>query len=290
MKDINPNNIRENNFSQSPVGSGPFKLSFIQNIDTTSTKKIIYMDRNDQYYNGKANLSRFQLYIYNTKDEIVQALSINEVNAASDLSLDDTKKVDLKRYVVQSEPIQSGVYAILNTKSTFLNDVNLRSALRLATDTSSIRKKLSDTNLSLDLPFTNNQLFGEVPKAPSYNQDEAKKLLDDNGWKLNDQKLREKDGQILKITIVTMKDSELEIVLETISKQWRDIGISVETKVVDPNDVTQNVVQQILQPRNFDVLLYQLDIGADPDVYAYWHSSQASSQGLNYANYSNTIS
>ena len=49
-------------------------------------------------------------------------------------------------------------------------------------------------------------------------------------------------------------------------------------------------VQNILQPRNFDVLLYQLNIGADPDVYAYWHSSQASMQGQNYSNYSNAIS
>ena len=290
LKDINPNNIRENNFSQNPVGSGPFRLSFIQNVDTTSTKKVIYMDRNDQYYGGKANLSRFQLYVYNTKDEIVQALAINAVNAAADLSLDDTKKVDSKRYVVQSESIQSGVYAIINTKSSFLNDVNLRSALRLATDTTEIRKKLSDANLPLDLPFTSGQLFGDVPKAPAYDRNAAEKSLDDNGWKLNSQKLREKDGQILKLSVVTMKDSELEITLEDVAKQWRAVGISVETKIVDPNDVTQNVVQQILQPRNFDVLLYQLDIGADPDVYAYWHSSQASTSGLNYSNYSNAIS
>jgi len=290
LGNVNPNNIRENSFSKNPVGSGPFKLSFIQSVDSSSTKKIIYMDRNDQYYNGKASLSRFLLYVYDTKDEIVQALSLNSVNAASDLSFDDTKKVDSKRYIIQSEPIQSGVYAIINTKSAFLSDVNLRSALRLATDTSSIRDKLSKANLFLDLPFTNGQLSGDVPKAPTYDQVEAKKTLEDNGWKLNGQKLREKDGQILKISVVTMKDSELETTLEVVAEQWRAVGISVETKVVDPNDVTQNVVQQILQPRNFDVLLYQLDIGADPDVYAYWHSSQATSLGLNYANYSNAIS
>jgi peptide/nickel transport system substrate-binding protein len=64
----------------------------------------------------------------------------------------------------------------------------------------------------------------------------------------------------------------------------------VETHVIDPSDTSQNFVQNILQPRNFDVLLYRLNIGADPDVYAYWHSSQAVSQGLNFSNYSNIIS
>ena len=37
------------------------------------------------------------------------------------------------------------------------------------------------------------------------------------------------------------------------------------------------------------MLLYQLSIGGDPDVYAYWHSSQAT-DGLNFSNYKNTIS
>ena len=33
-----------------------------------------------------------------------------------------------------------------------------------------------------------------------------------------------------------------------------------------------------------------MNIGADPDVYAYWHSSQVSPKGSNFSNYSNAIS
>ena len=32
-----------------------------------------------------------------------------------------------------------------------------------------------------------------------------------------------------------------------------------------------------------------MDIGADPDVYAYWHSSQAGSDGLNFSGYRNPL-
>jgi peptide/nickel transport system substrate-binding protein len=102
--------------------------------------------------------------------------------------------------------------------------------------------------------------------------------------------VREKAGQEFKLSVVTIKNSEIERALEIITGQWRSLGVVVETKVVDINDVSQNVAQSILQPRNFDVLVYQLNIGADPDVYAYWHSSQASNQGFNFANYSNAIS
>ena len=87
-----------------------------------------------------------------------------------------------------------------------------------------------------------------------------------------------------------MKDSEFERVVEILSSQWRALGITIDVQVLDPTDVAQNVVQNILQPRNYDVLLYQLNIGADPDVYAYWHSSQAVPQGSNFSNYSNAIS
>jgi len=290
LKDVKPSSIRENNFSQNPVGSGPFKFNFIQSVDTNSSRKVIHMARNEDYYGGTAKLARFQLHAYDSVDAIINALSMNEVNAAADLSPADISRIDSKRYVAYSKPIQSGVYAIINTKSALLKDVALRRALQLATDTKAIRDKLSVDTLALDLPFTANQLIGDSPKVSPYDQASAKKTLDDSGWKLNSRDIREKDGKELKLSVVAMKDSQLERALETLAGQWRAIGITVETQVVDPTDVLQNVVQSILQPRSFDVLLYQLNIGADPDVYAYWHSSQASTQGSNFSNYSNIIS
>ncbi len=282
--------IRENIFSQKPVGSGPFKINFIQNSEGKSGHKIIHMQVNPDYYGGTPKLSSFQLHIYSTTDQIIEALSKSEVNAAAGILSADISRVDTKRYTVSSEPIQSGVYALINMKSPLLQDLNLRQALRSATNKNAIREKLPAKTPNLDLPFTQNQLIGDVPKAPVFNQAVANKLLDEGGWKMNSKNVRVKDGKQLKISVVTIKNSEFESVLETLAGQWRSVGFSIDTKVIDPSDITQNVVQSILQPRNFDVLLYQLNIGADPDVYAYWHSSQVSPGGLNYSNYSNAIS
>lgn len=287
---IAPSSIRENAYSQNPVGSGPFKLNFIQNVTASAGRKVVYMARNNDYYGGVVNLARFQLHVYNTSDEIIHALTLSEVNAAADLSPADISVIDKKRYAISSQPIQSGVYAIINTKSATLKDVAIRRALRLATNTNAIRETLPDTTKPLELPFTEGQLTGNIPKAPEFNLTTAKKVLTDDGWKLNSNGLREKAGKQLKLSVVTMKDTEFEHVLDVLSGQWRTLGITIDTHVLDPNDVTQNVVQNILQPRNFDVLLYQYNIGADLDVYAYWHSSQATPQGSNFSNYSNVIS
>jgi len=286
---IAPSSIRENSFSQNPIGSGPFKLRLVQDVDTNSGRKVIYMARNESYYGGLAKVARFQLHIYNTTDEILQALSLNEVNAAADLAPSDLSHIDTKRYIISSDPINSGVYAIINTKSATLKDVFVRRALQYATDTKAIRDKLPVSTPALSLPFIDGMLTGNVPSASKFDLSRAKNILNSDGWKLDKNGVRAKKGKELVLSVVTMKDSEFERVLETLSGQWRALGITVETKVVDPTDVSQNVAQSILQPRNFDVLLYQLNIGADPDVYAYWHSSQATPLGSNFSNYSNII-
>ncbi|NTW61489.1 peptide ABC transporter substrate-binding protein [Candidatus Saccharibacteria bacterium] len=290
LKDVSPSSLRENNFSRDPIGSGPFKVRLVQNVDGVSDREVIYLVRNENYYINQRNLDKFQLHVYNTEDEIVKALANNEVNAAADIFSTDVNQINTNRYNVKTLPIRSGVYAILNTNSDTLKDKAIRSALRLATDINSIKDKLPIGTPSLDLPFINGQLSGDIPHASAFDLKAAQETLAGAGWQLDKHNIYAKDGKELKLSLVTLKDSELERVLESISDQWRKLGVDVETKVVDPNDITQNVAQSILQPRNYDVLIYRLNIGADPDVYAYWHSSQANASGSNFSNYSNAIS
>ena len=36
-------------------------------------------------------------------------------------------------------------------------------------------------------------------------------------------------------------------------------------------------------------MLYEVELGADPDLFAYYHSSQSSNSGLNLSNYANAL-
>ncbi|MEP7205149.1 MAG: peptide ABC transporter substrate-binding protein [Candidatus Saccharibacteria bacterium] len=289
LSKVEPNAIRENSFSHSPIGSGPFKFRFEQDIDASVGRKIIHLARNTDYYGGVSKLDLFQLHVYGTQDSIVRALESDEVNAASGLSASNLGQIDKSRYEIESKPVMGGVYALLNTTGGILKDKAVRMALQRGTNTNAIRSDLPDGTPPLSLPFINGQISGDVPRVANYDKKAAEKLLDEAGW-VREGTVRKKAGVDLKLTVVTTKDSDYERVLETLAGQWRDLGVTVSTKVVDPSDPSQRVVQEILQPRNYDVLLYQLNIGADPDVYAYWHSSQASSRGANFSNYSNPIS
>jgi len=288
LRDVEPSAIRENDFSTSPVGSGPFILRFTQDVDKTNGRKIIHLARNTGYYRGATKLDRFQLHVYPNGEAIAKAINTSEVNAATDMTVTDTAKIKADRYTVERKPINSGVYALFNTTSPVLQDKTIRQALQIGTNTQTIRDDIGKGTPELYLPFVTSQLDTTAPGAPVYDPAAANRLLDAAGWAL-DGKIRKKDGVPLKLAVVTTKNNDFEKTLESLATQWRALGITVTTTIADPTDTSQNFVQNILQPRSYDVLLYQLTIGGDPDVYAYWHSSQAS-QGFNFSNYSNAIS
>lgn len=288
LRDVRPGQLRENAFSTAPVGSGPFALRLLQNIDTTNGRKIVHLSQNTNYYRGAPKLDRIQLHVYSDTDSILRALATSEVNAASDLPVLTAQSVNAQRYQTDNDPVNSGVYAILNTVSAKLSDVKVRRALQLATNTQAVRSAISDKLPALDLPFVQGQITGNVPKAPAYNTKEATRLLEEAGWVL-DGSTRKKGGESLTLNVVTTKNPDFEKALQVLTEQWQELGITVTTSIVDPKDPVQNVAQDVLQQRRFDVLLYQLTIGGDADVYAYWHSSQASN-GFNFSNYKNAIS
>ena len=188
-----------------------------------------------------------------------------------------------------SQPVQGGVYALLNNDSEVLSDKKVRQALQRATNTAEIREKLGDNIPAMDLPYTDLQLRGNVPEAPAFSLDEAKKLLDEAGWKLDDKGYRSKDGKELRLSVVTTKNDEYQKALEVLLGQWRQLGMHIDERVIDASDPTQSFVQSVLQPRAYDVLVYQLMTGRDPDVFAFWHSSQAVARGLNLSNYANDL-
>lgn len=289
LRDVEPGALRESSFSQSPVGSGPFSVRFIQEIDEIKGRKILHMSSNTSYYRGAPKLERFQLHIYPTSDEIIRAVKTAEVTAATDLTVEDTRQLELDRYGVDRRAINSGAYALFNISDGVLSDKKVRQALQVGTDVAAVRDAVGEGTPSLSLPFINGQLTGNVPQPPEYDKKRAERLLNSAGWKLDNDGVRKKRGAPLRLDVVTAKNSDLERALTVLTDQWRGLGITVTTSIVDPRDRSQNVVQNVLQQRNYDVLLYQLVIGGDPDVYVYWHSSQAE-VGRNFSNYQDSVS
>lgn len=290
LASVPASNIRENTFSRQPVGSGPFALQSMQSAQTGTDNVIIHLKAFSKYSHGTPKLAHFDLHAYSSRDEILTALKTGEVNAAADLSASQAEKVDTHNYNVISRPVDNGVYALFNLDNPILKDKTVRKALQLGTDTAQIRRNLPGKVPALDLPFVRGQLTGTgIPHAPMPDQAAAAKMLDGDGWKLVNG-VRQKGKTRLSLTITTTTNDDYETAVRGLQSQWQQLGVDVKTNVIDTNGPSVNFVQNILQPRSYDVLVYELLIGADPDVYAYWHSSQIGQNGYNFSNYSDMTS
>lgn len=286
LKSVEPSSIRESGFSDAPIGSGPFTLRLLQTINAPSGRKVIHLAANESYYQGAPRLDRFQLHVYGDDDSIGRALRTGEVSAASDIPGTVASMVDTSRYDIIEKPINNGVYAIFNATQPLLKDTAVRRALQVGTNTSEIRKELYGHLQPMDLPFAKRQVPGsEAIDAPAYDKAAAEKILTDAGWIMQG-KVRAKGSEKLQLRIVTRKNNDYEKTLSALVGQWRVLGIDVQTQVVDTADSGQSFTQQVLQQRGYDVLIDELVIGADPDVFAYWHSRGL----LNFSSYSNPVS
>jgi peptide/nickel transport system substrate-binding protein len=285
LEEVAPGSIRQSTFSVAPVSSGPFEVRLLQSSPDGS-HKIANLSASPNYYKGSPRLARFEIHGYKDQESMLRALQTGEVNAAAGTNIQST---DVPAdFTTEQYPVNSGVYALFNNESPILKNVKVRQALQAGTDTSDVRDAIGYTVPSLHLPFVDGQLKGDGLAGPiAYDEEKAKRLLDAAGWKLKkDQSVRQdSDGQLLELNVVTVKDMTYEKVLERLAGQWRSLGIKVTTDIKDPSSPSQDFVQSTLQPRAYDVLVNKLVIGADPDVYAYWHSSQASRLGRNVANY-----
>ena len=287
---VNPSTLRENVFSQRPVGSGPFNFNSVQSIDGKKKRKVVRLSQNARYYAGMPKIERIQLHTFETQDDLLKSILSGELSAASGLSMSNLDQVNNKRFDISPIPVSSAVYALFNTSRGPMADEKVRKALQLGTNVDEIINSYPVKLNRADTPFTKNQVGLGNLKKPTFDKAKSAKLLDDAGWKLKDGKFRQKGKDILEIEMVTVKDPDYDSVANKVAEQWRKLGLKVTIRSIDTSDPSQNLASMVLQPRNYDVLVYELALGADPDSFVYWHSSQADGEGLNLTNYKDDIS
>ncbi|MBQ3310201.1 hypothetical protein IJG73_02050 [Candidatus Saccharibacteria bacterium] len=272
LKDVSPELLLEHSFSTTPVTSGPFTYNAAQAIGTEG-EKLIYLLANPNYYKGKPMLDSFAVHAYLDTDKIISALRNGSVTATAELSAADSDEVLTSNLHEKQTALSSGIFAFFNMDSPTLSNKVLRASIRLGVDWSQLRN-LSNSDTPLQFPITNNQIdIDAYPEIPAYNQSAAQQAL--AGVTLPE------EAQINIVTVTSF--SELA---DNLASQLTALGLSVSTNVYEPN---QDFLINVIRPRAYDILIYEVELGPDPDLFAYYHSSQASATGLNLSNYRNVI-
>ncbi|MCX6759670.1 MAG: ABC transporter substrate-binding protein [Candidatus Nealsonbacteria bacterium] len=87
----------------------------------------------------------------------------------------------------------------------------------------------------------------------------------------------------LTTSVATTTNQILAEVANLLKNQWGKIGINIEVKVID----SKLFPEEIIRPRNYEMILFGQGLELILDPFPYWHSSQIKDPGLNLAGYEN---
>ncbi len=273
LSDVPPSKLLEHSFSNNPVTSGAFTFNAAQNI-TNDGEKIIYLTANQNYYRTVPMLNSFAVHTYNDAPSIVEALSVGEVTATAELSAMDSELLSPNQIYEKQTTIANGVYAFLNTSSPLLSNLSVRQAIQRGLSMSQIRSVLSGEK-PLDYPILQSEIqLNSYPELPAYDPDAARSTIIEQGAA----------GQTL--NLVTISTGYFPELANEMELQLEQLGFNVELSVYTPG---QDFLINVIRQRNYDILLYEVELGADPDLFAYYHSSQATTSGLNLSDYRSAL-
>ncbi|TAK89554.1 hypothetical protein EPO04_00355 [Patescibacteria group bacterium] len=274
-----PRLLRISDFNQHPIGTGPYRVRQLY-----AERGELELQANGDYFKGQPYIQAIVLRSYESSDDALQAYRRRQVMGIAQLrpgQVSEAAETGTLKLHEAGVPDRVGVF--FKTKSGITSDKAVRAALALATDRGEIVKNEFDGYASTaSSPLIAPKMSSVGLAQPSRtNIEAAKASLEAAGWKVGADGVRTKNGQPLTLKLVTQSQTAYGAVAHRLQEQWRAAGVKLEVEEVS----AETLQQSHIRPRNYDVLLYAINLGADPDVYAFWHSSQAADPGLNLSTY-----
>ncbi len=270
-----------------PVGTGPFQFAEIATRRKTGDITSYHLTRNENYYGQAPYLDEIIFTFYTTYEEALQALQSGKADGISFLPLANLKSASQQRSININQLLLPQYFAIFFNpqKNEALNEAGVRAALSLGTDRNAIvEQALFGQGRPLHLPIPPNFLsFDGDNNPPSTNLEAAQQNLSESGWHVGDDGIRQKNDKKLVVKLTTTDWPEYIKTAQILQEQWRQLGVDVQLEHLGAGTIQQTIVQ----PRDFEALLFGEILPADPDPYPFWHSTQTRSPGLNLASFKN---
>ncbi|MFA5000081.1 MAG: peptide ABC transporter substrate-binding protein [Patescibacteria group bacterium] len=269
---IESNNAALSELNLKPVGSGPYKFkAFLKNKD--GYLKEYQLVVNEDYYGGKPYIKNITLVFFVNYQEAIRALNDGKIMGLGGLPFESRGELLAQNSLRFNELARPRVFSLFfNAKNNkVLAEKDVRVALAQALNKDRI---ISDVFFGIyrreDGPILkHNFAYNEEIKKYEYSPAEAAETIKAKPLK----------------TVLTVVDSGGNVaVAEKIKNYWEKAGVEISLKVINGEQAIE-----LVKNRDFEIILYGESVGGDPDVYAFWHSSQAASQGLNLSAYSNSI-
>ncbi len=244
---VMPINAEEKMDPLKPISSGDYRVVMIGRTGRLIKEVVLATTSGD--YEIRKILFRF----YSNEEELVTAAKLGEIDAF--ISTDNIK---LENFTDYRFPLQGIYYALLfNLRNDKFKDVALRQKMEKVLP---IKDLINDKGIQVQGAISRSIFTDTALVFDKYDNKFVDELI----------------NQDVTITIPDIK-SHSDLAGE-IKNYWEDkLGLNVSINKVDPT----KLVSQVIEPRNFEILLYGQEVGRDPDRYVLWHSTQKDPPGSN---------
>lgn len=249
------------------IGSGPFVVSdekLGREVDLTARKDYQWGPKNIAQQ-GPANLDGIK-FIVTPEDSVrIGALLAGQADFIRQVQAYDEKQAQQQNFPIYAAPTR-GVNDSISFRpdNPLVSDLKVRQALLHATNAQQVVQTLFSPNYPQATSVIANSAAGYVNLSDKLKYDPAlsKTLLDEAGWKVGSDGIREKDGKKLALAIYeSLPQPQNKEVLQLVAQQWRQVGVALAVKAGDAGSATLDNLDPLKTPLNVT------EVGrADPDV------------------------
>lgn len=275
-QEIPPTNARLSNLNVKPIGSGPYRfVSFTR--DAKGFIRSYTLERFEDWYGEKPYIKTLVFQFYPDRAQAEEALKADLVDALAFSPLGDGIQESQRRHSLHVYLPQETV-AFFNVTRDILKDASVRKALIGVVD----RQEMVDAWRGRAIPVGGPEPFSEtVPEIITL--DEARALLEESGWKMDNElgvRVKNATSSVLEITVLTSDLAALRASAETLQRRWSLLGVRVNVDAVSP----EGVLHRATRERNADVIVTNILLDPEQDLFPFWWSGQATDRGFNLSN------
>lgn len=268
-----------------PVGSGPYQVARV--VRNPAGLISEYELRAVSSHRKSANIDRIVIRFYQNEEAVFAALQKGEISSTSYLSERWLPSLPSGQFAAVSEPLPRVFSIFFNqNKNPVLRDNAVRAALDVLVDREAlIEEAVNGYGRAAYSPVPPEWIDLETPAAETMSRadrlSEARRILEEGGWRQSDNGrwIKTIDGveTPLLFSVRSANDALFEKIAAHLSIAWQELGAEASFEFYEQSDL----VQTIIRPRDYQALLFGVDVGRSLDLYPFWHSSSREDPGLN---------
>jgi peptide/nickel transport system substrate-binding protein len=289
LQNVPADQLANNDFNLSPVGTGPFKFDHLT-LDKGKITGVVLSSWKD-YYGLPPFLDQIVFKYYPDGQSALDAFNAGEVLGISQVTgstiASACSNPNLSCYSSRLPQLSLVLLNLGDSNLPFFQDKNVRIALMEGLN----RQWIIDQILKGQGILANSPLLPSTwayyssTDQVNYDPDAAVVLLKAAGYILPAEgSVRAKDGTPLSFTLTYPDDGLHTQVAQAIQQNWAKIGVEAKLQPVS----YESLLNDYLTPRSYQAALVDLDMSRsyDPDPYPFWHQAEIT-DGQNYSQWDN---